>query len=128
LKRGGVIVKTKKHLWLPAGLGIVYILFISLFALDAFEGDASLLEKIGGFIIHLRPSFISLAALAVSWKKPAAGGVLFVLLSVAFTLYFRTYRSLPSFLAISIPLAVIGLLFITLQAAENKRKDGGKKL
>jgi len=121
-------VKTKKHLWLPAGLGIAYILFISMFALDAFGGDASLLEKIGGFIIHLIPSFVSLIALAVSWKKPIAGGVLFVILSVVFTLYFRTYKSLPSFLAISIPLAVIGLLFIALQAAENKRKDGGKKV
>ena len=121
-------MKTQKHLWLPAGLGIVYILFISMFALDAFGGDASLLEKIGGFIIHLKPSFVSLIALAVSWKKPAAGGVLFVILSVVFTLYFRTYKSLPSFLAISIPLAVIGLLFIIRQAAENKRKDGGKKV
>jgi len=76
----------------------------------------------------LIPSFVSLIALAVSWKKPIAGGVLFVILSVVFTLYFRTYKSLPSFLAISIPLAVIGLLFIALQAAENKRKDGGKKV
>lgn len=41
-------MKANKHLWLPAGLGILYILFISMFALDAFSGDASLIEKIGG--------------------------------------------------------------------------------
>lgn len=121
-------MKANKHLWLPAGLGILYILFISMFALDAFSGDGSITEKIGGFLIHLIPSFVLLFVLGVSWKKPTAGGVLFILLSIIFTLYFGTYESLLNFLIISFPLAVIGLLFIILQATENKRKVGSKKV
>jgi len=117
-------VKANKHLWLPAGLGILYILFISMFALDAFSVDASLIEKIGGFLIHLAPSFVLLIILAISWKKPAAGGALFILLSAVFTLFFRTYESLVNFLIVSFPLAVIGLLFITYHAVENKKKAG----
>ncbi len=120
-------MKAKKYLWLPAGIGLIYTLFISLFAADAFSGDALLSEKIVGFIIHLMPSIVSLIILAVSWKSPVKGGALFILLSVVFTLYFGTYKSILNFLVISFPLAVIGILFIILQVAKDKRMAGSKK-
>jgi hypothetical protein len=126
-KGEGSIVKAKKYLWLPAGIGLIYTLFISLFAADAFSGDALLSEKIVGFIIHLMPSIVSLIILAVSWKSPVKGGALFILLSVVFTLYFGTYKSILNFLVISFPLAVIGILFIILQVAKDKRMAGSKK-
>jgi hypothetical protein len=117
-------VKAKKYLWLPAGLGILYILFLSMFALDAFSGDASLTEEILGFFIHLIPSLVVLVALAISWKKPVVGGALFILLCAVFTLFFRTYESMLNFLVISFPLAVIGILFIALKTAGSKKKAG----
>jgi len=117
-------VKAKKYLWLPAELGLLYILFLSMFALDAFSGDASLTEKILGFLIHLIPSLVSLMVLVISWKKPAAGGALFIILCAVFTLFFRTYESLLNFLVISFPLAFIGILFIALKVAGSKNKAG----
>jgi hypothetical protein len=44
--------------WTPRILTIVFILFLGLFALDSFEGEQSLLQKMGGFLIHLIPNFV----------------------------------------------------------------------
>ncbi len=46
--------------WTPRILMILFIGFISLFALDSFAGNQSFPEKIGGFIIHLIPSAVLL--------------------------------------------------------------------
>lgn len=102
--------KTMK--WLPRVLAIAYILFISIFALDAFSEEYTLLEMIVGFLVHLLPSFILVIITLIAWKKEFTGGILFIISGVGFTLFFNTYRELISFVLISIPLIVIGLLFI----------------
>ena len=68
--------------WTPRLLMIVFILFISLFALDAFEGDRSILSKIGAFLIHLIPSFILIVLLILSWRREWIGGLAFFILGV----------------------------------------------
>lgn len=111
---------TKKidSIWLPRVLVILLILFLSLFSLDAFSDPASLSQKSIGFLMHLMPSIILLIALVISWKHPLQGGALFIVLGIAFTLYFHTYRFLSSFIIISFPLFIIGVLFI----AYNKKQ------
>lgn len=98
--------------WLPRILGIVFILFLSLFALDAFTGQSSLLNQILGFLIHLTPNFLMLILLILAWKRELLGGVAYILLSVVFTIFFNTYNEISSFLLISFPLLIIGLLFL----------------
>ncbi|MCU0368442.1 MAG: hypothetical protein MUF39_06395, partial [Cyclobacteriaceae bacterium] len=49
--------------WASRVLGILAILFISLFALDAFGSGLSIWQQIGGFLIHMIPSL----ALATLW-------------------------------------------------------------
>lgn len=107
-------MKDVKICWLPRVLAILYILFISLFALDALSGQAPVFEKIAGFSIHLIPSFLLAAVLIYSWKYPLQGGVIFIFFSVLFTLYFKTYNQLEIFLLISLPPVVIGALFVIL--------------
>lgn len=47
----------KKFLyWLSGILGILYTLFISMFALDAFSESTPLPESIVGFLIRLLPT------------------------------------------------------------------------
>lgn len=101
-----------RFIWLPRALALVYIIFLSLFALDAFQGEAPLLEKLFGFVIHLTPNFILIIILALSWRNPVISGVLFIILSVVFTLAFNTYRQPVTFITLSLPLAVTGILFI----------------
>ena len=105
-------MKTSKLLWIPRVLAIVFILFISLFALDSFPGKAPFVKELLGFLIHLIPSYVLIIILMISWKKPVIGGVIFILLSIVFTVFFHTYKLLPHFLIISFPLIMIGALFI----------------
>jgi hypothetical protein len=54
-------VSPKVIYWLPRILCILAILFISVFALDAFDPELSIWQQIVGFLIHLIPSFILIA-------------------------------------------------------------------
>jgi hypothetical protein len=71
--------------WLPRMLCILASLFLSMFALDAFGPGMTLWQQIGGFLIHLIPSFILLTFLVVAWKWELIGGGLFVLIGLVFT-------------------------------------------
>jgi hypothetical protein len=98
--------------WAPRILAILYILFISLFALDVFGEDYGFLVTIFALFMHLIPSFFLLAGLFIAWKRPLAGGMLFLLLSLLFTIFFHTYRRLDAFLLLSFPLLLLSSLFL----------------
>jgi len=93
-------------------LAILYIAFISIFALDVFEEGYGFWGTMVALFMHLIPSFLLIAGLVVAWKRPTAGGVIFLVLGIVFTLWFRTYQRIDVFLLVSLPLFVIGLLFI----------------
>ncbi len=114
-------MKADRLFWIPRALTIVFILFLSLFALDAFSGEASFLEKLAGFIIHLVPSIILVITLVIAWKWPVAGGCVLILLSILFTLQFNTYRYVSNFLIISVPLFVAGVLFIVFHVLAKRK-------
>jgi len=64
--------------WLPRAICILAILLISLLAADAFAPGLTIWQQLGGFLIHLIPSFILLAILIVAWKWEFIGGILIV--------------------------------------------------
>jgi hypothetical protein len=99
-------------LWTPRILAILFILFISMFAADAFDGNAPLGEKLIGFLIHLLPTILLLICLVIAWKYPHIGGVLFVLAAIFFIIWFGGYKVMNTFLLICLPPAIIGLLFL----------------
>ena len=105
---------------LPRILAILYIAFISLFALDVFEEGYGFWGTMLALLMHLIPSFILVACLVVAWKRPRIGGALFLALAIIFTLFFKTYRSLVNFSIVSLPLLIIGGLFVL------SRKKSGK--
>ncbi len=114
-------MKSNKLIWIPRVLSIIFILFLSLFALDAFSAEAPFIQKMAGFFMHLIPSFILVIALVISWKRPVAGGCIWIFLSLLFTWHFNTYRIFSSFLLISFPLAVVGTLFIVFHVLAKKK-------
>lgn len=97
--------------WLPRILMIVFILFISLFALDSFDGNETLIRKIGGFLIHLIPTFILTALLIVSWKLEWIGGVAFFGLGVFYIIWAWGRFTIGTYFLISGPLFIISILF-----------------
>ncbi|HRI59310.1 MAG TPA: hypothetical protein PK228_06295 [Saprospiraceae bacterium] len=108
--------------WLPRILVIASAVFVSVFALDAFDGNESLLRQTGHFLMHLIPSAVTLAFLFVAWRYRMLGGLLFMVWGLIFTIYFGTHHTLPLFLMFSLPLLVAGLLFMvsTLSVPQNK--------
>jgi hypothetical protein len=115
--------------WLPRTLCILAILFLSLFALDAFGPGMSLGKQIGGFLIHLIPSFILCGFLVVAWKWELIGGGLFVLIGLGFSpfIYQHNYQmnhsvgmSLGIVLMINAPFVLVGGLFILNHFLKNR--------
>ncbi len=112
---------TRLFHWLPRTLCILAILFVSMFALDAFAPGLTIWQQLGAFVIHLIPSFVLLALLVVAWKWELVGGLLLAaaglgLSPFVFALnYHRTHSiavSLGIIMVITIPFAVVGALFI----------------
>lgn len=60
------------------GVAILGIGILALFALDVFGTGAPPLEIALGLVIHLMPNFILVAVLAVAWRWPLAGGIIYL--------------------------------------------------
>jgi len=107
-------MNTKKMLtiWLPRVLAIVYISFFVLLSLDVFNSTATMWEKIGGFFMHNTPTILLIVSLAYAWKKTRTGGIIFVALGILFTFFYNTYQRWDTFMLISLPLLLVGGLFL----------------
>jgi hypothetical protein len=107
--------------WSPRILCILAILFVSLFAADAFEQGLSIWQQLKAFLIHLIPSFILLTFLIVAWKWELLGGIIFTIIGIGFSpfIFVKNYQmnnsiwmSLGVILSITFPFIVVGILFI----------------
>ncbi len=125
--------KFKIIFWLPRLLCILAILFISMFALDAFEPGLPLSQQILGFMIHMIPSFVLILALVIAWKWEYIGGIIFALIGlvtgpVIYSLnYHRSHSARISWMVVCmvcLPFFVVGILFIL----SNFRKGGDKQV
>jgi hypothetical protein len=117
-------MKTQKSLgficWAPRILTVLFIIFISLFALDAFSPELTFWQSLFGFFVHLIPSFILLAVLLISWKREIVGGIFFVLASLAYAFMSLQGASMDgnlnsawkNILIIGAPAFLIGILFL----------------
>ena len=107
--------------WIARLLCIAAIIFISIFALDSFDGNKDWLDKMKNFVVHLFPSFIFIVFLLISWNREIVGGVIFFLTGLVLTPYvFKNNYEMNESIWISIgvvamvtlPFVLIGLLFI----------------
>jgi hypothetical protein len=107
--------------WLPRIICIFAILFISLFALDAFSPGLTVWQQMSGFLIHLIPSFILTLLLIAVWKRELIGGILFALTGIGtapfiFINNFKMNKSVGMSLGImaciSLPFLMVGILFM----------------
>ena len=115
--------------WLPRIICILAILFISMFALDAFSHGLTVWQQIGAFLMHLIPSFVLLVILIIAWKWEFIGGMIFILIGLGFSpiVFLHNYRmnqsvwmSLEIILLITVPFIVVGILFIVSHYKKKK--------
>jgi len=83
------IMNKKLLFWTPRVISILFILFISLFAFDVFEGSDPWWMKAIGFLIHLLPSFALLIGLAIAWRWEWFGAVAYFGFSVWYLIFFN---------------------------------------
>lgn len=109
--------------WIARILMIVFILFLTMFSLDVFEIEATLLEQLGGFVMHSIPSLVLVAVLLVSWRNPLLGGVLTLASAAALMLRWRLW-SILELATMILPLVIVGILFIAAHIVSRKRVSG----
>ena len=116
--------------WLPRISCILAILFISVFALDAFNPEKTVLQQIGDFLIHLIPSFVLIIFLFIAWKREFIGGIIFILVGLGFSpfVFMHNYKMNQSFwmslmiiLLITVPFVIVGTLFIVSHRVKKKK-------
>jgi len=104
---------TKRVLfWTPRIICIIFAVFISLFALDVFSEGYGIMKTLLALLIHLIPTGIILIVLLISWRWEWIGALLFIALSVFYLVF--TWGRFPwiTYLVISGPLLLVGLLFL----------------
>jgi hypothetical protein len=101
--------------WTPRILAILYIIFITIFSFD--ESVFTL-----PWFVHLMPTLILTLIVIFTWRKPLSAAIIFLILGFGFTLIFHTYTNWLIFLIISLPLILIGILFL-LEKLFIKKKD-----
>ncbi|MBK8613784.1 MAG: hypothetical protein IPN85_09870 [Flavobacteriales bacterium] len=105
--------------WAPRALAAAFILFISLFALDAFEGQQSFGQKALSLFMHLIPTWTCLLVVVLSWKREWLGSLLFLGLAVIYAVW--AWGHLSWILAIAGPLVLLAVLYAV---AWQMRKNG----
>lgn len=117
--------------WIPRVLCMLAILFISMFALDAFAPGLSLWEQIRDFLIHLIPTYILAAVLAIAWKWEKIGGIILMSIGLGLSpfIFLINWNRTGSFwiatgivLMINLPFVVVGALFL-LSSYVRKQKS-----
>ena len=115
--------------WLPRIICILAILFISMFAFDAFAPGLTFWQQIGGFLMHLIPSFILLALLVVAWKWELIGGIIFTIIGLVLSplVFQHNYNmnhsvsmSLGIIAMITFPFVIVGILFLISYSKKRK--------
>lgn len=106
--------------WSPRILGLLYIGFISLFALDVFDGEYNFGQALVAFTMHLIPSMLVAIALAVAWRWEVAGALMFDALAIAYVI---SSQRLDWSLVIALPLFIISSLFV-VGWVYRRRKSG----
>lgn len=89
--------------WTPRLLALALIAFVSPFALDVFDGQHSLGETLLALAIHLIPTWLLIAGLALAWRRPWIGTVVYGLLGMAY-IVFTVQRDMP---AVSLPVKLL---------------------
>ena len=102
----------KTLFWTPRIAGILFILFISLFALDIFDLQLGFWGTVVGLFMHLIPSILLTIAIVIAWKREWFGALLFIGWAIWYVSFFmRGFDWIVYGLIAGLP-ALIGLLFL----------------
>ena len=97
-------------LWTPRVLALLLGAYLSLFALDAFDGGAGIVRSLPAFGVHLTPVIVLLLVVIVGWRWGWVGALAFACVAVLYAFWARTH---PTWIAaISGPLLLVAILYL----------------
>jgi hypothetical protein len=102
--------------WIPRFLSILFIAFISLFALDVLGEPKWFLA----LLIHLIPSFILAFLTMIAWKYDLVGALVFFCSALFYVWMVGLGRPWSWYMGIAAPAALVG--FFYLLSWRQKRK------
>ena len=99
--------------WTPRIAGILFVLFISLFAFDVFEEGLGFWGTLLALFMHLIPSIVLALAVWIAWKWEWVGAALFLGWAVWYLVFFldRNFPWATYALIAGLP-ALIGLFYL----------------
>lgn len=97
--------------WTPRVLGLLFAVFLSVFALDVFGEGYTAWETVVALTMHLIPNAIVLVAVAIAWRWPWAGGIVFLALGAWYIVDTWGRFHWSAYAVIAGPLILVGLLF-----------------
>ena len=97
-------VKQTLH-WTPRILGILFVLFLSIFALDVFDEGQGFWKTLLALLMHLIPSIVLAIVVALAWRWEWIGFLAFAGWSI---FYIATVQNFP----ISVYLIIAGIPFL----------------
>jgi hypothetical protein len=105
--------RTKRLLfWSPRIIGMLFGVFLSLFALDVFGVGLSFWDSIRAFLIHLVPVYVVFIVLAFAWRWEWVGAVFFAGLGLLYIVWGWGMFPWIAYLTISGPLFLLAALFL----------------
>jgi hypothetical protein len=97
--------------WTPRVLGVLFALFVSVFAFDVFGEGYTFWQTLLALLMHLLPTALILVVLLIAWRWEWAGGVLFTLLGALYLVMSWGRFHWSAYVVISGPLFVTAILF-----------------
>ena len=97
--------------WTPRIAGILFILFLSLFALDIFDMKLGFWGTIVGLFMHLIPSIVLAIGIAFAWRREWVGAVVFIGWAVFYIVRSQGFDLSTYAMIAGIP-AIVGILFL----------------
>jgi hypothetical protein len=99
-------------IWIPRTLGILFIGFLGIFAVDVFGEGLGAVETIQALLIHLIPALIVACAFGIAWRWERVGGLLFLGLGVLYLVLSWGRFHWSAYAVIAGPALLIGSLFL----------------
>lgn len=108
--------------WLPRVLGILFVFFIAIFALDVFDEKLKFYQLIIAFLIHLIPSYILIIVLLIAWRNELFGSILYAALAIFYLIITGAKFSFIVYLIMMGCLFLISILFLVSFKTKQKNK------
>ena len=73
--------------WMPCGLSVAFLAFLSLFAMDVFDEHLGFWQTVLALTVHLIPVFVLSVVLLLAWRWEWIGAVVFAAAGLLYVIW-----------------------------------------